>query len=129
MTRQKSSRPPQKLQIRDRAGPRESIPVNEVSRLKRLTELFATLPAAASIREFRKHLRQLEREVGYSMASETACCGVTLAQCHHLLEVDARGSTSITELATALELDKSTLSRTVDGACRAGLLSREIEPR
>lgn len=81
-----------------------------------------------SIRAFRKHLRQLEREVGYSMASETGCCGVTLAQCHLLLEVEERGQTSITELAAALELDKSTLSRTVDGACRAGLLSRETEP-
>jgi DNA-binding MarR family transcriptional regulator len=81
-----------------------------------------------SIRIFRKNLRQLEREVGYSMASETGCCGVTLAQCHLLLEVEERGQTSITELASTLELDKSTLSRTVDGACRAGLMNRDIDP-
>jgi DNA-binding MarR family transcriptional regulator len=81
-----------------------------------------------SIREFRKNLRVLEREVGLSMASETGCCGVTLAQCHLLLEAELRGQTSITELASLLELDKSTLSRTVDGMCRAGLLNRDPDP-
>jgi DNA-binding MarR family transcriptional regulator len=81
-----------------------------------------------SIRSFRKNLRQLEREIGYSMASETGCCGVTLAQCHLLLEVEERSQTSITELTSTLELDKSTLSRTVDGACKAGLLNRDADP-
>jgi DNA-binding MarR family transcriptional regulator len=81
-----------------------------------------------SIRDFRKNLRVLEREVGLSMASETGCCGVTLAQCHLLLEVEQRGSTSVTELASILELDKSTLSRTVDSMARAGLLNRETDP-
>jgi DNA-binding MarR family transcriptional regulator len=79
------------------------------------------------IGEFRKNLRVLEREVQLSMASDTGCCGVTLAQCHLLLEVDLRGSTSATKLAEILELDKSTLSRAVDGMCRSGLLSRETD--
>jgi DNA-binding MarR family transcriptional regulator len=82
----------------------------------------------ASIREFRKNLRVLEREVELSMASDTGCCGVSLAQCHLLLEVEARGRTRVTELAQILDLDKSTLSRAVDGMCRAGLLNRETDP-
>jgi DNA-binding MarR family transcriptional regulator len=81
-----------------------------------------------SIRDFRVNLRVLEREVELSMTSEAGCCGVTFAQCHLLLEVERRGRTSITELAAALELDKSTLSRTVDGACRAGLIDRTVDP-
>jgi DNA-binding MarR family transcriptional regulator len=81
-----------------------------------------------AIRDFRKSLRILEQEVGLSMASETGCCGVTLAQCHLLLEVEQRGRTSVTELAALLELDKSTMSRTVDAMCRAGLLDRETDP-
>jgi DNA-binding MarR family transcriptional regulator len=81
-----------------------------------------------SIREFRRSLRTLEQEVGLSMASETGCCGVTLAQCHMLLEVEQRGQTSVTELAALLELDKSTMSRTVDTMCRAGILNRETDP-
>ena len=80
-----------------------------------------------AVREFRKDLRALEREVELSLASETGCCGVSPAQCHLLLEVEQRGNTSITELANVLELDKSTLSRTVDSACRAGLLNRETD--
>jgi DNA-binding MarR family transcriptional regulator len=80
-----------------------------------------------SIRDFRKSLRVLEQEVGLSMASETGCCGVTLAQCHLLLEIDQRGQSSVTELAALLELDKSTMSRTVDTMCRAGLLNRETD--
>jgi DNA-binding MarR family transcriptional regulator len=81
-----------------------------------------------SIRDFRANLRVLEREVELSMTSEAGCCGVTFAQCHLLLEVERRGRTSVTELAAALELDKSTLSRTVDGACRAGLIDRTVDP-
>jgi DNA-binding MarR family transcriptional regulator len=81
-----------------------------------------------SIREFRENLRVLEREVELSMTSEAGCCGVTFAQCHLLLEVERRGRTSVTELAGLFELDKSTLSRTVDAACRAGLIDRSVDP-
>jgi DNA-binding MarR family transcriptional regulator len=81
-----------------------------------------------SIREFRANLRVLEREVELSMTSEAGCCGVTFAQCHLLLEVERRGKTRVTELAAVLELDKSTLSRAVDGACRAGLVARTVDP-
>jgi DNA-binding MarR family transcriptional regulator len=81
-----------------------------------------------SLRAFRADLRVLEREVSLSMAADGGCCGVSLARCHLLLEAQERGSTSVTALAAALELDKSTLSRTVDGCCRAGLLRRRTDP-
>ena len=83
---------------------------------------------AATIRGFRKDLRVLEREIELTLASQTGCCGVTVAQCHLLLEVEQRGETSVTELASALELDKSTLSRAVDGLHRVGLLQRQTDP-
>lgn len=69
----------------------------------------------------------LEREVELAMASDTGCCGVSLAQCHILLEVESRGTTSVTGLASALELDKSTLSRAVDVMCRRGWLDRATD--
>ena len=81
-----------------------------------------------TIRDFRSNLRVLEREVEISMTSEAGCCGVTFAQCHLLLEVERRQRTSVTELASALELDKSTLSRTVEAAVRAGLIDRSVDP-
>jgi DNA-binding MarR family transcriptional regulator len=84
--------------------------------------------AAEPVREFRRSLRALEREVELSFASQTECCGVTSAQCHLLLELEARESASIGELAEALELDPSTMSRTADSLVRAGLVSRADDP-
>jgi len=83
---------------------------------------------AANVREFRRSLRALEREVELSLASQTECCGVTSAQCHILLELEARGSSSVGELANALELDPSTMSRTADSLVRSGLVSRADDP-
>ena len=82
----------------------------------------------ASVRDFRRSLRALEREVELSLTSQTECCGVTGAQCHILLEVEVRGRASIGELAEALELDPSTLSRTVDSLVKAALVSRVDDP-
>ena len=83
---------------------------------------------ATTVRGFRKDLRVLEREIELTLASQTGCCSVTVAQCHLLLEVEQRGEAGVTELAAALELDKSTLSRSVDGLHRAGLLRRQTDP-
>ena len=79
------------------------------------------------VRSFRADLRRLEREVVLSLSADTGCCGVTMAQCHILLEVDARDRTSVTDLAAVMELDKSTLSRTVEAMCRAGWLDRRVD--
>ena len=81
-----------------------------------------------AIREFRRSLRALEREVELSLVSQTECCGVTSAQCHILLEIEARGNASVGELAVALELDPSTLSRASDALVKAGLVSRADDP-
>ncbi len=80
------------------------------------------------IRSFRRSLRQLERETSYSLGRETECCGVTVAQCHLLLEAEMRSRASLGDLAEALALDSSTLSRTVDGLAGLGFLSRVQDP-
>jgi DNA-binding MarR family transcriptional regulator len=84
--------------------------------------------AGSSIRSFRRELRALEREVELALSDQTACCGVTPAQCHLILAVEEAGKTSVGEIAAALELDSSTLSRAVDGLVREGLLEREEDP-
>lgn len=81
-----------------------------------------------NIPEFRHHLRRLESEIGMTLAGETACCGVTVAQCHLLLELERQKEPSLNDLADALALDKSTLSRTLDSLVRDGLVSRETDP-
>ncbi len=80
------------------------------------------------VRTFRSHLREIERQVSRTLKDQTTCCGVTMAQCHLLLEMGDRESHSIAELTTRLQLDASTLSRTVDGLVRAGLLNRGENP-
>lgn len=49
---------------------------------------------------------------------------MTSTQCHVLLRVEEEGETSIAGLTDFLGLDKSSLSRTVDGLVRLGLLER-----
>ena len=80
-------------------------------------------PLKTTIRDFRGSLRALEREITTQLEGETTCCGVTLAQCHSLLELSQRPH-SLTSLAEALDLDKSTLSRTVESLVKAGLCER-----
>ena len=80
------------------------------------------------VRAFRRSLRALERQIERTLASETECCGVTPAQCHLLLAVEEKGEPSVGEVAAALELDQSTLSRTIEGLVRAGMLSRREDP-
>lgn len=75
------------------------------------------------IRGFRRDLRVLEREAVRHLEGETTCCGVTLGQCHALLELSLSDS-SLTSLAGALDLDTSTLSRTVDGLVKTGWVER-----
>ncbi len=82
-----------------------------------------TQPTAA-IQAFRRDLRVLEREILRQLEGETGCCGVSLPQCHVLLELSF-GELSLSALADALNLDKSTLSRTVEGMVQEGFVVRE----
>jgi DNA-binding MarR family transcriptional regulator len=83
-------------------------------------------PKTVSVEEFRRDLRALEREVVRQLEGETTCCGVTLAQCHVIVELT--DGTSLTALAAVLGLDTSTLSRTVDGLVKTGLVERAQDP-
>lgn len=80
------------------------------------------------IRHLRRSLRALERELGWQWKNDASCCGITVAQCHALLELDATEGMSLVELAAALGLDTSTLSRTVDGMVQAALVRRSADP-
>lgn len=78
-----------------------------------------------TIKNFREILRRFEREI-FVQTSESCCNGVTLAQCHTLLEIESKNKESITELSKTLGLDKSTISRTIDGLVNIGLVDRTI---
>jgi DNA-binding MarR family transcriptional regulator len=84
--------------------------------------------APVDVRRFRSAIRILERELARALRGQTACCGVTAAQCHLLLELAAREPLSVSALAGGLGLDKSTLSRTLDGLAGDGLVRRDENP-
>lgn len=79
------------------------------------------------IRQFRKTLRQIERLI--DSQQKFCCSGITLAQCHVLLEVEELGLATTGQLADFLNLDKSTLSRTIDGLVNLRLLARLSNPQ
>jgi DNA-binding MarR family transcriptional regulator len=79
------------------------------------------------LRDFRRMIRVFEREFATELAVETNCCGVTLAQCHALLELDAAGEVSLSGLAETVGLDKSTLSRTIESLVRDNLVERTTD--
>jgi DNA-binding MarR family transcriptional regulator len=76
------------------------------------------------IRFLREKLRLLEREINDPFGRDSGCCGLTLAQCHTLLEVGTRGEVSLVDLASSFGLDTSTLSRMIQGLVVLGLVSR-----
>ncbi|MDR3557571.1 MAG: MarR family transcriptional regulator [Syntrophobacteraceae bacterium] len=79
----------------------------------------------AVVRRFRRSLRRLERLLEAILRDETCCHGVSVAQCHALMGMDELERPSLGGLAVHMGLDKSTLSRTVDGLVKAGLVLRE----
>jgi len=79
----------------------------------------------ALVRNFRENIRHIEREL--NIQGNTNCCeGVTLAQCHTLLELQLQKSISLNELSEKLYLDKSTVSRTVDSLVKKGTVNRDV---
>lgn len=78
------------------------------------------------VRHFRKILRNFERLTNLQL--KNCCSGVSLAQCHVLLEIEELGQATTVQLALRLGLDKSTLSRTIDGLVDIGLVDRLPNP-
>ena len=77
------------------------------------------------VESFRETLKTFDRELFFQ--NNASCCnGISLAQCHTLLEVEKKPKISISELAKNMSLDKSTVSRTVDGLVNISLVDREI---
>jgi len=81
--------------------------------------------SSEDIKQFRTSIRRLQRKLAEQLDGDSVCCGVTIAQCHLLLAIEEKGHTTITELAAEMELDKSTLSRTIESLVVIGLVNRE----
>ena len=80
-------------------------------------------------KQLRELIRLLERRLGITDEDAVACCGVSMAQCHALVEIGRAETISLNELASLLSLDCSTMSRTVNNLVSNGLAKRNIDPK
>jgi DNA-binding MarR family transcriptional regulator len=76
----------------------------------------------------RESIRVLERKLGILSDSEMSCCSITLAQCHAIVEIGRAGSISLNSLADLLNLDNSTMSRTVNNLVNSEYVKRDLDP-
>lgn len=76
--------------------------------------------------DLREIVRMLVRNLGLMERSEACCCGVTLAQCHAIVEIGRVKEINLNNLAQLLNLDKSTMSRTIDNLVNQDLVLREV---
>ena len=77
---------------------------------------------------FRMTLRAFERELDQQNNS-SCCCGVTLAQCHVLMELTETDNISLNQLSKQLSVDKSAASRTVETLVTKKMVQRSIPPQ
>lgn len=79
------------------------------------------------VKVLRENIRQMERKLGILEESEVSCHGISLAQCHALVEIGRAKSISLIELSELLNLDSSTMSRTVNNLVNNGMAERELD--
>lgn len=83
--------------------------------------------AANDSSTLRELLRVLVRHLGILEKSEAGCCGVSLAQCHAIVEIGRRGTINLNDLADLLDVDKSTMSRTINNLVESGMAARDLD--
>lgn len=83
----------------------------------------------SEINDFRKHLRKFELLLDKQLSKSVCLHKVTLPQCHTLLEIENLKVCTLNELAIAVNLEKSTVSRTIDTLVKKGLVQRDINPQ
>ncbi|MDF2949741.1 MAG: transcriptional regulator [Sedimentibacter sp.] len=75
----------------------------------------------------RELIRILVRDLGVLEKSDASCCGVSIAQCHAIVEIGREGKISLVDLANMLGLDKSTMSRTINNLVESELVHRDLD--
>jgi DNA-binding MarR family transcriptional regulator len=75
--------------------------------------------------DLREALRRLFRKLGFMERDEARCCSMSLSRCQVLVEIGRGGGLSLVDLSARLGLEKSTVSRLVDGLVDEGLAERK----
>ena len=76
-------------------------------------------------KQLREEVRRMERKLGILEDGQMCCGALTMAQCHALVEIGRAGSLSLGDLASLLNLDSSTTSRTVNNLVDRRMAKRE----
>lgn len=74
----------------------------------------------------RELIRILVRNLGILQKGDSNCCGVTISQCHAIVEIGRAKVISLNKLADLLNLDKSTMSRTINNLVENNFVIREL---
>ncbi|MEK8210342.1 MarR family transcriptional regulator [Paenibacillus sp. FSL L8-0696] len=73
-------------------------------------------------------MRAFDKNIGALEKTQLMCCGATIGQCHAIMEIGLAGEISLIDLANILNLDKSTMSRTVNNLVADHWVERIIDP-
>ncbi|WP_238903401.1 MarR family transcriptional regulator [Clostridium sp. YIM B02506] len=79
-------------------------------------------------KKLRESIRILERKLGVLQDNGYSCCKITMSQCHALVEIGRANNISLNQLAELLNLENSTMSRTVNNLVSNDLAKRDIDP-
>lgn len=77
-------------------------------------------------KKLREEIRILERKLG-ALEECHKCCSVTMAQCHAIVEIGRSEKISLNQLADLLNLENSSMSRTVNNLVNKGFVIRDID--
>lgn len=80
-----------------------------------------------SSKDLREVIRVLERKLGVLEDVGFSCCGISFAQCHALVEIGRAGTITLNKLAEILNLENSTMSRTVNNLVSANFVLRDLD--
>jgi len=69
-------------------------------------------------------IRTMARNLSLLDRDRASCCGVTLAQCHAIVEIGRAEVATPSFLATTLRLDRSTVTRLTDSLVEQGFVVR-----
>lgn len=75
----------------------------------------------------RELIRVLVRRLGILEKSDARSSSFSLAQCHAIVEIGRKGKINLNDLANLLDVDKSTMSRTINNLVESGLAVRALD--
>jgi len=77
------------------------------------------------VKNLRESIRGIEKCLGVLEKTQASCCGSSLSQCYAIVEIGRAVELTLNELASILNVDKSTASRIVNGLVNENMVERE----